>query len=262
MALSLPDLPAELLLEIVGSLTPSERRKTMEQLRATHPQIDEKIVYHYATEYHKSVTLHLDRTTLTRFESVVSGYLGVHIKSLFVDLSGLLGANLHTSDSDSGSGSGSDTADSKAEALKTVYDPWEIKISRKTRRTYLDKYFFGFIADGSCAALLDRALPKLQNLSSLTIRRISEPTDFKMQHDEIKSWRIVVRVMLSAVFNHCRSLQLVNIERNDTWTKMTIPVLDIAGFSSEGLRLIKDLAFDVHVGYRRGKWYLDILAPG
>jgi hypothetical protein len=30
MALSLPDLPAELLLEIVDSLEPSQRRKTME----------------------------------------------------------------------------------------------------------------------------------------------------------------------------------------------------------------------------------------
>lgn len=121
MAPSLPDLPAELLLMIVGDLPSSERRKTMEQLRATHPQIDEKIVYHYAMEYHKSVTLHLNRTTLTNFESIVTGYLGANIQSLNVDLSDLIAENVHHPDSDS------DSTDSEAEALTTVYDPWDIE---------------------------------------------------------------------------------------------------------------------------------------
>jgi hypothetical protein len=171
MAPSLPDLPAELLLEIVGSLTPSERRKTMEQLRATHPQIDEKIVHHYAMEYHKSVTLHLNRTTLTSFGSIVTGYLGANIQSLSVDLSGLIGANTHHPDWDFGS----DSADSEAQFLKTANDRCKVKDlkiddSWETKTCGLDEVFFEFIADGSYAALLDRTLPKLQNMSSLTTR--------------------------------------------------------------------------------------------
>jgi hypothetical protein len=179
MAPSLPDLPAKLLLEIVRGLAPSLQRKAMEQLHATHPQIDEKIVRAYASEYHKSVTLHLDRTSLTRFESVVSGYLGVNIQSLSVDLSGLLGANSHHYDSNFDSNS--DSADSEAEAFKTVYDLWKPENSWTTGEICLDKNFLEFIADGSCATLLNRTLPKLQNMPSLTIRRISEPSDFNLK---------------------------------------------------------------------------------
>lgn len=234
MAPSLPDLPAELLLMIVGDLPSSERRKTMEQLRATHPQIDEKIVHAYASEYHRSVTLHLNRESLTSFESVVSGHLGANIQSLSIDISYLIGTNVHHPKSDCVS------------------------------KVRLAEIFFTFIADGSCAALLDRTLPKLQNLSSLKIHPISATTnlDFTQTQYLKRRWRIVMKVMLFAVFNHCRSLQLLNIERDDEYYHMTIPVLDVAGFSSERLLSIKNLAFDLDSGSHCGMSYPNILAPG
>lgn len=258
MAPTLPDLPAELLLEIVGNLTPSERRKTMEQLRATHPQIDEKIVRAYASEYHRSVALHLNRTSLTSFESIAKGYLGANIQSLSIDLSGLIRAIVHRPDSNS------DSTDIEVMALKTVQEPQTIGDSRATRKTCLDENFFRFLVDGSCAALLIRMLPNLQSMSSLIIRRVPRSSNFDMNQwkDLINRWRLVLRIMFSAVFNHCRPLQLLNIERNDDYPSSTIPILDVASFSPECLPSIKDLAFDLDVSSIYGKSYPNVLALG
>jgi hypothetical protein len=252
MALSLPDLPAELLLEIVDSLEPSQRRKTMEQLRATHPQIDEKIVHAYALKYHRSVTLHLNRTSLTRFEKIATGYLGANIESVSVSLSGLIRMNIHHPDSE--------CTDTEAVALNSWLpepsksrDAWESSGTGfiwETNRCRLDEDFFEFIGDGSCAALLDRTLPKLQNMSSLTIHPVSVPINlgYTQSQEMGDRWRMVMKIMLSAVFNHCRSLQLLNIKRNNSLTGLSTPVFDLAGISSERLRSIKDLAFDLDVG--------------
>jgi hypothetical protein len=164
MALSLPNLPAELLLEIADSLEPSQRRKTMEQLRATHPQIDEKIVHAYVLKYHKSVDLYLERAKLTSFQSIAASYLGANIESLSINLSDLLKVKTHRPESDS-------TDIEESVAMEEARTPGQ------TEKYYFNEDFFNFITDGSCTALFERTLPKLQNNSSLTIRPVRVPVN-------------------------------------------------------------------------------------
>lgn len=236
MAPSLPDLPAELLLEIVKSFPSYLHRHAMELLRATHPQINEKIVHAYAFKYHRTVTLYPDRTKVTRLQSIAAGYLGGNIESLSIDLMNFVRVETRKTDSDS----------TDAEVVD-----WRVQRYGEDKMKYnFDDDLFTFVTDGSCTTLLEKTFPEMHNMSSLTIHSGRCFREFnEKQIEELKArWRLLLRIILSAVFNHCRPLQTLRIERYCPTVTMSIPILDLAGISADRLSSIKELAFDLDVG--------------
>lgn len=135
------------------------------RLCATHPQIGEKLVFRLGVKHSKCTTLVLDRKELAEFQAVVEGHLGMHLRSLTIQIFKMIETTKIYEVSDSSDAEGkiwhTRKDQDRCNPTVTCYD--------------FNKDFEQSLTDGTCTTSIDKAMTRLPHPSSLTILPPSAP---------------------------------------------------------------------------------------
>lgn len=81
MSHSLPELPPELLLEILQSGAKPWQRMLTQNIRVTSAQLNEKPMYFFDPEYFKRMDVTMNIEGMSLFCTIPEGHFGTHIRS-------------------------------------------------------------------------------------------------------------------------------------------------------------------------------------
>jgi len=85
MAVDLPSLPIELVLNIVSCEAGSSRQKLCEALRFTCKELNNKVIRYYGHNHYKRIQIPLSKAGFNSFLRISEGPLAPHVRSLTFD---------------------------------------------------------------------------------------------------------------------------------------------------------------------------------
>jgi len=244
MAASLPGLPAELLLKIVGYGLPYFQKRAYTALRATCRELNDKLMYFFCYKYFHRIDVSLNRKQVRQLQAISKGSIAVHVEEIQLGVSTLFKhISVWYEDESTDASLCSWFSETELANMGSLYDQYQF-----------DEDVANFITNGSCSQILSKALSQFPNVKSFIVKPpMVHWRMAKQKLEDIRSrWLVACKILLMAFFAKTTGFEHLEITYQDGHLLVPLSALDITAYcmpiQSSLKRVHMDFVADVSEG--------------